>query len=94
MEQIVECLIAGGPQHGLMRRQLWDPQYPGPPVVACDDGAVCIAAACRPSGPEGNRFLLLHPRATGAQIISMMAILSTQAAIARFRLIAQPALSV
>ncbi|GLQ92037.1 hypothetical protein [Dyella acidisoli] len=86
MEQIVECLIAGGPQHGLVRRQLWDPEYPGPPVVATGDGAVCIAAACRPSGPGNNRFLLLHPRATGAQILSMIAILSTQAAIAKFHL--------
>jgi hypothetical protein len=86
MEQVVECLIAGGPQHGEVRRQLWDPRYSVPPVVASVDGEVCIAAACRPAGSGSNRFLLLHPRATGAQIRSMMAIMSTQAAIARFRL--------
>jgi hypothetical protein len=75
MEQIVECLIAGGPQHGLMRRQLWDSRHPAPPVLASVDGQVCAAAACRPAGPDGNRFLLLHPRATGPQILAMMAVL-------------------
>jgi hypothetical protein len=86
MEQVIECLIAGGPQHGVVRRQLWDPQYPVPPVVASGDGEVCIAAACRPAGSGSNRFLLLHPRATGAQIRSMMAVMCAQAAIAKFRL--------
>ncbi|WNL44143.1 hypothetical protein RKE25_11955 [Dyella sp. BiH032] len=79
MEQIVECLIAGGPQHGLMRRQLWDPDHPAPPVLAADDGELCSAAARRPAGPSNNRFLLLHPRATGAQIIAMMTVLTAQA---------------
>jgi len=77
MEQIVECVIAGGPQHGLVRRQLWDSQYPAPPVVAAGDGEVCIAAASRPAGPDGNYFLLLHPRATGAQIVAMIGMLCT-----------------
>lgn len=80
MEQIVECLIAGGPQHGLVRRQLWDPECSAPPVLAANDGELCTAAARRPAGPCNNRFLLLHPRATGPQILSMMAILTAQAA--------------
>ena len=79
MEQIVECLIAGGPQHGLMRRQLWDPDYPAPPVLASADGELCAAAARRPAGPRNNRYLLLHPRATGSEILSMMAVLAGQA---------------
>lgn len=87
MEQVVECLIAGGPQHGLVRRQLWDPQYPAPPVMASGDGEVCITAACRHTGPECNRFLLLHPRATGAQILAMMHILSAHLATPTFRLV-------
>ncbi|HUB90610.1 MAG TPA: hypothetical protein VMA74_12875 [Dyella sp.] len=73
MEQIVECLIAGGPQHGLVRRQLWDPHHPMSPAVAAGDGKVCIAAARRPAGPYSNRFLLLHPQATGQEILAMMA---------------------
>jgi hypothetical protein len=77
MEQIVECLIAGGPQHGVLRRQLWDPRYPAPPVLASGDGNVCAAAACRQMGPDGNRFLLVHPRATGSQILAMMSRLNT-----------------
>lgn len=75
MEQIIECLIAGGPQHGLLRRQLWDPQYPAPPVVSAGDGNVCTAAACRHTSPGRNRFLLVHPRATGQQILAMMTML-------------------
>lgn len=82
MEQIVECLIAGGPQHGLVRRQLWDPDCPAPPVLASMDGELCTAAACRPAGPCSNRFLLLHPQATGSEILSMMAVLSGQASSA------------
>jgi len=85
MEQIVECLIAGGPQHGLMRRQLWDPQFPTPPAVASGDGEVCIAAAFRPVHVGRNLFLLLHPRATGPQILAMMATMSAQAIIANTR---------
>ncbi|WP_081500702.1 hypothetical protein [Dyella japonica] len=76
MEEIVECLIAGGPQHGLKRRQLWDPQCAGPPVLASDDGEVCTAAARRPSRYGSSCFLLLHPRATGQQILAMMHVLS------------------
>lgn len=75
MEQIVECLIAGGPQHGVVRRQLWDPRHPLTPALAAGDGKVCTAAARRPAGPYSNRFLLLHPQATGQQILAMMAML-------------------
>jgi hypothetical protein len=78
MEQIVECLIAGGPQHGAVRRQLWDPRYPQLPAIASGDGRLCIAAARRPAGPSNNRFLLLHPHATGAQILAMVAKLGAQ----------------
>ena len=73
MEQIVECLIAGGPQHGLVRLQLWDPRYHAPPVVASNDGKVCIAAARLPAGQCSNRFLVLHTQATGQQILAMVA---------------------
>ncbi len=73
MELIVECLIAGGPQHGQVRRQLWDPRFPQPPAVASGDGKVCTAAARSPVNGWGNRFLLLHPQATGSQILAMMA---------------------
>jgi hypothetical protein len=81
MEQIVECLIAGGPQHGVVRRQLWDPRHPLTPALASGDGKVCTAAARRPAGPYSNRFLLLHPHATGQQILAMMAMLAMRNAI-------------
>jgi hypothetical protein len=81
MEQIVECLICGGPQHGLVRRQVWDPRYSMPPVLACGDGQLCLAGARRMDGLDGSRFLLLHPRATGAQILAMMAVLEAQASL-------------
>ncbi|HTV87139.1 MAG TPA: hypothetical protein VME63_17200 [Dyella sp.] len=86
MEQIVECLIAGGPHHGVLRRQLWDPHYQAPPALASGDGNVCTAAACRHIGACGNRFLLVHPRATGAQILAMMSRLSTLVSTAAFAL--------
>lgn len=80
MQQIVQCLIAGGPEHGLMRRQLWDPQCATTPTLTSGDGEVCAAAACRPSCNGSNCFLLLHPGATGQQILAMMAILVGQRA--------------
>jgi hypothetical protein len=79
MEQIVECLIVGGPQHGLVRLQLWDPSYQAPPVVASNDGKVCIAAKRLPSRQCSNRFLVLHPQATGQQILAMVARLREEA---------------
>lgn len=76
MEQIIKCIIAGGPQHGQVRRQLWDSAHAAPVVLATDDGKVCIAAARRPTVAEGKCFILLHPQATGEQFTAMLAALS------------------
>ena len=76
MEQIIKCIIAGGPQHGQVRRQLWDSAHAAPVVLATDDGKVCIAAARRPTVAEGKCFILLHPQATGEQFTAMLAALN------------------
>lgn len=73
MEQIIECIIAGGPQHGLVRRQLWDSEYSAMPVLATRDGQICIAAAHRPAGAQSDCFILLHPQATGEQFTDLLA---------------------
>jgi hypothetical protein len=78
MEQIIECIIAGGPQHGLVRRQLWDSEYSAMPVLSTIDGQICIAAAHRPVG-NGNGtpcYILLHPKATGEQFRDLLATVS------------------
>lgn len=80
MEQLVECIIVGGPQHGLVSRQFWDAQSPMPLAIVTDDGATCTAAACRPPGGAGNRIILLHPSATGAQLTGMLTTLSSHIA--------------
>jgi hypothetical protein len=74
MEQIVECIIAGGPQHGTIRRQWWDSNYSAPLALATDDGQVCLAAARRATDSLRSRFILLHPLATGQQFMAALAI--------------------
>lgn len=86
MEQIIECIIAGGPQHGLVRRQLWDSEYSAMPVLAATDGQICIAAAHRPVGNGNGRgtpcYILLHPQATGEQFRDLLATLNCRRASA------------
>ncbi|WP_266168326.1 hypothetical protein [Dyella subtropica] len=80
MEQIIECIIAGGPQDGQFRRQLLDTQYNAPLVLASEDGQVCMAAARRPDGHQGTRLVLLHPQATGQQFIAALDVLDARSA--------------
>jgi hypothetical protein len=72
MEQI-KCIIVGGPQHGLVLRRPWDRRRPAPLYVTADDGEPCVAAVRRHDKSMGTRYLLLHPRATGEQILTMLA---------------------
>ena len=72
MEQI-KCIIVGGPQHGLVLRRPWDRRRPARLCVIAADGEPCIAAARRHDASTGTRYLLLHPRATGEQILTMLA---------------------
>jgi len=82
MDKIIECIIAGGPQHGQVRRQPIDKQGSEPLIHACGDGHLCIPAARRSAGTVGNRFILLHPRATGQQFMAMLAVLGGHTASA------------
>lgn len=72
MEQI-NCIIVGGPQHGLVLRRPWDRRRPTPLSVTAADGERCLAAVRRHDKRMGTRYLLLHPRATGEQILTMLA---------------------
>lgn len=72
MEQI-KCIIVGGPQHGLVLRRPWNQHRPAPLCITAVDGEPCTAAARRRDEGMGTRYLLLHPRATGEQILTMLA---------------------
>lgn len=72
MEQI-NCIIVGGPQHGLVLRRPWDRRRPTQLSVIAADGEPCVAAVRRHDESMGTRYLLLHPRATGEQILTMLA---------------------
>lgn len=72
MEQI-KCIIVGGPQHGLVLRRPWDRHRPAQLCVTAVDGESCVAALRRHDRGMGTRYLLLHPRATGEQILTMLA---------------------
>ena len=70
MKHVFECIIAGGPQHGLVLRRPWDKRHSAPLAVVADDGKLCAAAARKCAG---TRFILLHPQATGEQFLTMLA---------------------
>lgn len=65
----LECIIAGGPQHGMVYRRPLDAGHPTPLAVVTDDGELCTPAARK----YGSRVVLLHPRATGAQFLTILA---------------------
>lgn len=73
MNTFFECIVAGGPQHGLVFRRPLDASHPTPLAVTTDDGLLCAPAACKPGGPAGTRVVLLHPQATGAQFLTILA---------------------
>ena len=71
MEQNIEYVIVGGPQHGLVCH---DPSHQARALaIASNDGHLCLAAACRHSRQSAARLILLHPQATGEQILAILA---------------------
>jgi len=78
MKQRIECVIVGGPQHGLIIDQLLDSEHPAPLALVTDDGQECIAAALAPAGSAGHRVILMHPWATGRQLTCVLATLQRQ----------------
>lgn len=73
MEQVIEYIIVGGPEHGLVCRA---PLLSVPPhaiAITSNDGQLCRVAARRHSDETATRMLLLHPRATGEQFRTMLA---------------------
>jgi len=71
MRQTIEYVIAGGPEHGLVRLRPWDPDDGQPLAQSCFDGEICVVAARR-RGDTGTRYVLLHPQASGAQILTLL----------------------
>jgi hypothetical protein len=72
MVHIYECIIVGGPQHGLVYQRPATVPQPTPLALVTDDGALCTPAARKHAGADCTRLLLLHPQATGAQILTML----------------------
>jgi hypothetical protein len=71
MEQDIEYIIVGGPQHGLVCH---DPSRQARALaIASNDGHLCLAAACRHSRESASRLILLHPQATGEQFLAILA---------------------
>lgn len=77
MEQIIECIIAGGPQHGEVHYQQWDSAHGATVTLTVDDGELCIAAAQGPTTPHGKSFILLHPLAASGQLAGLLAALGS-----------------
>lgn len=73
MDNIVECVMAGGPEHGLVLYLQADPLHPGLPTAMASDGRICRAAARSNSLTCSARYVLLHPNATGRDLADAMA---------------------
>jgi hypothetical protein len=73
MERFLECIIAGGPQHGRVYRRPLDARHPAPLAVLTEDGQLCRPAARKHGGAAAARVVLLHPQATGAQFLTILA---------------------
>ena len=73
MDTFFECIIAGGPQHGLVYRRPLDARHPTPLAVVTEDGQLCTPAARKQAGSAATRVVLLHPQATGAQFLTILA---------------------
>lgn len=73
MDQIFECVIAGGPQHGQVCQRIRAVPHAAPPAIFANDGHLCRAAARKHYGTSCTRIILLHPQATGAQFLTMLA---------------------
>lgn len=71
MPGFIECVVAGGPQHGAVFLRSHNDGWPA--GVECSDGYVCNVAACRPSKAAlVTRLVFLHPLASGDQFLSML----------------------
>ena len=70
--QETKCIIVGGPAHGMTICLNWEPRETETLYVLGPDGERCLAAAHLRDERYSERYLLLHPRATGAQILSML----------------------
>jgi hypothetical protein len=73
MAPLFECIIAGGPQHGVICRRRWDSRRSAPLAVIGEDGQMCLAAARKQTDANHIRFILLHPQATGEQFLTLLA---------------------
>jgi len=73
MDSFFECIIAGGPQHGLVYRRPLDARHPTPLAVVTEDGLLCTPAARKHTDAQPSRVVLLHPQATGAQFLTILA---------------------
>jgi hypothetical protein len=67
----IEYVIVGGPQHGQISRRAGKTDAATALAESACDGLLCRAAARR-HGSVGTRYLLLHPKATGEQFLTML----------------------
>lgn len=69
MDSFFECVVCGGPQHGMTYRRPLDSRHSEPLAIVTDDGQLCTPAARK----FGSRVVLLHPQATGEQFRTILA---------------------
>ena len=73
MDKVIEYVIVGGPQHGLVCAPQTSDLDAAAIAIASRDGQLCRAAARRRARSPGARMLLLRPQATGEQFRTMLA---------------------
>lgn len=72
MNTTVECVLAGGPEHGLVLYLSAAARGAAAPTVIAADGQICRAAARRPSATCRARYVLAHPQASGRELLDAL----------------------
>lgn len=71
MTSLIECVVAGGPQHGAIFVHADDNRGEWPLSIKCSDGYAC-ALAGRRSSRLATRLVFVHPDASGREFLSVL----------------------
>jgi hypothetical protein len=74
----IECVMVGGPEHGRVLIVRQDATRPQQPAIVAMDGQLCTCAIRRRTRRGGPRYLLMHPHASGQQLLDVLATCSSR----------------
>lgn len=69
-----DCVMVGGPQHGLRVRMTCSGDAAQYPTLMAGDGLVCKPVGFRRAADGRQLWLLIHPQASGAELREQVAV--------------------